>query len=106
LQAGKSNADGEGSRGLTFLLLTHTIPNPFHTALVSSSASFINAQFVEQTDGTYLVKTKGGAHFEFVAADFKSAIEQLVMEIGLLKKTHVLPEDFNTTTQVKIDLAG
>jgi hypothetical protein len=32
---------------------------------MTSAASLINAQFVQQTDGKYLVKTKGGAVLEF-----------------------------------------
>ena len=68
-----------------------------------SSAS-INAQFAEKTDGKYLVRTKGEAMLEFLASDFKSAMEQLVMEVSLLKKVHALPEDFNIATQVKVDL--
>ena len=71
---------------------------------MTSAAFLINAQFVQQTDGRYLVKTRGGAVFEFLAADFKSAMEQLVMKISLLKKARVLPEDFNIATQVKIDV--
>jgi hypothetical protein len=71
---------------------------------MTSAASLINAQFVQQTDGKYLVKTRGGAVFEFLATDFKSAMEQLVMKISLLKKARVLPEDFNIATQVKIDV--
>jgi len=55
-------------------------------------------------DGKYLVKTDGRAVFELVAAEFKSAMEQLVMKISLLKKARVLPEDFNIATQVKIEM--
>ncbi len=77
---------------------------PSRPAVMSSDASCINAQFAQQSDGQYLVKTNGGAVFEFLAADFKSAMEQLVMEVGLLKKVHALPEDFNIATQVKIDV--
>ena len=71
---------------------------------MSSATSFINAQFALQADGQYLVKAKGGAVFEFLASDFKSALEQLVMETSLLKKARVLPEDFNIATQVKIEM--
>ncbi len=77
---------------------------PFRTAVMSSAASFINAQFALQADGRYLVKVKGSAVFEFLASDFKSALEQLVMETSLLKKARVLPEDFNIATQVKIEM--
>jgi hypothetical protein len=75
---------------------------PYRTAMLSSAS--INAQFAEQTDGKYLVRTKGEAMLEFLASDFKSAMEQLVMEVSLLKKVHALPEDFNIATQVKVDL--
>jgi hypothetical protein len=65
---------------------------------------YVEARFTEQPDGRYLVKTRGGAQFEFVAKDFKSAMAQLVVEIGLLRKVHALPEDFDVATQVKIDV--
>ncbi len=77
---------------------------PYRPAVTSSDASCINAQFAQQSDGQYLVTTRGGAVFEFLAVDFKSAMEQLVMEVSLLKKVHALPEDFNIATQVKIDV--
>ncbi|MBD0255657.1 MAG: hypothetical protein ICV83_08045 [Cytophagales bacterium] len=77
---------------------------PYHPAVMSSDAFCINAQFARQAEGKYLVKTKGGAVFEFLAADFKSAMEQLVTEVSLLKKVRALPEDFNIATQVKIDV--
>jgi hypothetical protein len=57
-------------------------------------------------DGKYLVKTDGRAVFELVAAEFKSAMEQLGMEVSLLKKAHVHPKDFIIATQVKIDVGA
>ncbi len=73
--------------------------------MASHASPYIRARFIEQADGKYLVKTQGGAQFEFMAEDFKSAMAQLVMEIGLLKKAHALPVDFDVATQVKIDVA-
>jgi len=79
---------------------------PYRTPLTNSAASAINAQFARQIDGKYLVKTDGRAVFELVAAEFKSAMEQLGMEVSLLKKAHVHPKDFNIATQVKIDVGA
>ncbi len=53
-----------------------------------------------------MVKTDGRAVFELVAAEFKSAMEQLGMEVSLLKKAHVHPKDFDIAIQVKIDVGA
>ena len=76
------------------------------TALTSFLTSSINARFIEQTDGQYLVKTTGGAEMHFTATDFKSAMQHLVYLVNQLKKAHMLPEDFNIATRVKIDVAS
>jgi hypothetical protein len=76
------------------------------TALASSHIPSINARFIEQTDGQYLVKTIGAAEMHFASDDFKSALEHLVYLVNQLKKAHMLPEDFNIATQVKIDVAS
>ncbi len=86
------------------LIFMPVMVTPYRTVQMSSAASCINAEFAQQADGKYLVKTNGGAVFEFLALDFKSAMEQLVTEVSLLKKVHALPEDFNIATQVKIDM--
>ena len=53
-----------------------------------------------------MVKTLGAAEMHFASDDFQSALEHLVYLVNQLKKTHMLPEDFNIATQVKIDVAN
>ena len=76
------------------------------TALSPFLTSSIYARFIEQPGGQYLVKTTGGAEMHFTATDFKSAMEHLVYLVNQLKKAHMLPEDFNIATQVKIDVTN